>query len=97
MIGQAGFEAVTTRALHLAQREYPSELAADTEQGDAFSRVSSWLKQQDAPLAAAAAATMFSTLGGLLVTFIGETLTMRLLRKAWPDGFSDSSSEEKPT
>jgi hypothetical protein len=30
----------------------------------------------------------------LLVTFIGEPLTARLLRQAWPDAFSDASTEE---
>ena len=34
------------------------------------------------------------TFTGLLVTFIGEPLTAGLLRKAWPDAFSDASTEE---
>ncbi|HVT04093.1 MAG TPA: hypothetical protein VHL58_12050 [Thermoanaerobaculia bacterium] len=97
LIGQVGFDAVTTRALHLAQREYPSAPAGGTEQAGAFTQVSFWLKQQDGALAMDAAATMLSTLGALLVTFIGEPLTMRLLRKGWPDGFPEVKLEEKPT
>jgi hypothetical protein len=37
---------------------------------------------------------VFATLTGLLVTFIGEPLTARLLRKAWPDAFADANTEE---
>lgn len=96
LIGQVGFDAVTKRALYLAQREYPAAPEGDTGQADGFIQVSFWLKQQDAGVAMDAAATMLSTLGGLLVTFIGEPLTMRLLRKGWPDGFPDVKSEEKP-
>lgn len=97
LIGQVGFEAVTTRALHLAQREYPSVPAGVADQAGAFHQVSFWLKQQDPGVAMDAAATLLATLGELLVTFIGEALTMRLLRKGWPDGFPDVKSEEKPT
>jgi hypothetical protein len=32
-----------------------------------------------------------ATLALLLVTFIGESLTMQLLRKAWPDAFGDGA------
>ncbi len=90
LIGQVGVDALTARALHLAQREYPSGRAGDTEQAVApLTQVSDWLeRQQDPALATDAAAAMLSTLGGLLVTFIGEPLTMRLVQKAWPAGFA---------
>lgn len=97
LIGQLGLDAITTRALHLAQREYPPVPAGGTDQDGAFTQVSLWLKQQDAGMATDAAAAMLSTLGGLLITFIGEPLTMRLLRKGWPDGFPDVKTEEKLT
>lgn len=91
LIGQLGLDSVTTRALHLAQREYPSVRAEGTDQDGALAQVTVWLKQQDAD-SMEAAATILSTLGGLLITFIGEPLTMRLLRKAWPDGFTDAKT-----
>jgi hypothetical protein len=97
LIGQLGLDAVTTRALHLAQREYPPLPAEDTDQDGAFAQVSVWLTQQDAGSVMDAAAAILSTLGGLLITFIGEPLTMRLLRKGWPDGFTDVKTEEKRT
>lgn len=97
LIGQVGLDAVTSRALHLAEREYPRVKAGGTDQTGAFAEVSVWLMQQDAGVAMDAAATMLSMVGRLLMTFIGEPLTMRLLRKGWPDGFTDVKTEEKWT
>ena len=35
-----------------------------------------------------------ATLGGLLETLIGEALTMRVLRAAWPSAFPDGTQQE---
>jgi hypothetical protein len=96
LIGQAGVDALTGRALHLAQREYPW-LAAPHEPDRAdgpFARMILCLERQDPAVATEAAGAVFATFTGLLVTFIGEPLTARLLRKAWPDAFSDALAEE---
>lgn len=97
LIGQVGFDAVTMRALYLAQREYPPTEPGNTELTGHSAQVIFWLEQQDEARAVDAAATILATLGGLLAAFIGEPLTMRLVRKAWPDGFSDTHSQEIPT
>ena len=96
LIGQAGVDALTGRALHLAQQEYPWLVyTREPEQPEApFSQIVVCLKRQDAAVASEAAGAVFGTLAGLLVTFIGEPLTMQLLRKAWPDAFPDASAEE---
>lgn len=96
LIGQAGVDALTGRALHLAQREYPWLVQRrEPEQAEGpFAQVVVCLKRQDPAVASEAAAAVFATLAGLLVTFIGESLTTQLLRKAWPDAFSDASTEE---
>jgi hypothetical protein len=110
LIGQVGVDALTGRALHLAQREYPwlvhtregtparTERTPGTpppEQAEGpFAQVIVGLEGQDPAVAAEAAGAVLATLTGLLVTFIGEPLTARLLRKAWPDAFSDASTEE---
>ena len=96
LIGTAGVEALTGRALHLAQREYPW-LVKPPEPGQTegpFVQVVAGLEQQDPAAATEAAVEVFATLTGLLSTFIGESLTVGLLRKAWPDAFSDASARE---
>ena len=42
-----------------------------------------------------AAVAIFATFAQLLITLIGEPLTMRYLEKAWPDGFSDAPPKGK--
>jgi hypothetical protein len=96
LIGQVGVDALTGRALHLAQREYPwlAGPREPDEAADPFTQVIALLKRQDPAVATAAAGAVFGTLTGLLVTFIGEPLTAGLLRKAWPEAFSDESVQE---
>ena len=93
LIGQVGFDALITRALHLVQREYPAILIEGDHAGPPATHVRHWLEKQESAMDPAAA--VLSTVGGLLETFIGEPLTMRLLRKAWPDGFPEAPSQEK--
>jgi hypothetical protein len=96
LIGEGGFQALTARALHLARREYPCLVPAREPEHAAglFSQVVACLEQQGPAVATEAAGAVFAILTGLLVTFIGEPLTTRLLRKAWPDAFSDAITEE---
>lgn len=96
LIGQVGIEALTGRALHLAQREYPwLVLTREPEQvEEPFAGVIVRLARQDPAVATEAAGAVFANLTGLLVTFIGEPLTAGLLRQAWPDAFSGANTEE---
>ena len=97
LIGQAGIDALTGRALHLAQREYPWLVdTREAEQAERlFAQVIACLEQQDPAVGIEGAGAVFALFTGLLVTFIGEPLTARLLRKAWPDAFSDGAGETK--
>ena len=97
LIGQVGVEALTGRALHLAQREYPFLVVTGEPKlaEGPFAQVIVCLERQDPAVAAEAAGAVFATFTGLLVTFIGEPLTSDLLRKAWPDAFSDARTEER--
>lgn len=96
LIGQAGIDALTGRALHLAQLKYPWLVhRREPEQPEGpFAQVIVCLKRQDRAVASEAAEAVFATLTGLLITFIGESLTSQLLRKAWPDAFSTGSAKE---
>ena len=96
LIGQAGIDALTSRAVYLAQNTYPwlvNRREPGQPQGP-FAQVVACLKGQDPVAATKAAGAVLTTLTTLLVTFIGEPLTTQLLRKAWPDAFSASSSED---
>ena len=96
LIGQVGVDALTGRTLYLAQRKYP--WLVHTREPDhwtgPFAQIVFCLERQDHALATEAAGAVLTTFTGLLVAFIGEPLTTRLLRKAWPDAFSDASIEE---
>jgi hypothetical protein len=96
LIGQVGVDALTGRALHLTQQDYPwlrgrREPAPTNE---SFDQVIARLEQQDPPVATEGAAAVFATFAGLLVTFIGEPVTTRLLQKAWPEAFAQATKEE---
>jgi hypothetical protein len=99
LIGQVGVDALMGRALHLAQRDHPSLFhTPDPREPDApFAQFVDYLERQDSAVTLDATATVFATFMGLLATFIGEPLTARLLRKAWPNAFSDNSTEETNT
>ena len=96
LIGQVGVDALTGRAVHLARREYPWLVdTREPEQAEEpFAQVIVCLERQDPAVATEAVGAVFATFTELLVTFIGEPLTAGLLRKAWPDAFSDASAEE---
>jgi hypothetical protein len=92
LISQVGVDALFARALHVTRRNYPSDQAAE-EQGEPFAPIARWLEQQDPTVVTEAAAAMFATFAALLTTLIGEPLTTRYLRKAWPDGFPETRAE----
>jgi hypothetical protein len=96
LIGQIGIDALAGRAVHLAQREYPwLANTRDSKYTDGpLTHVIISLQQQDDALATDAAAAVLATFAQLLVTMIGEPLTARLMREAWPDGFPDAGTEE---
>ena len=82
--GAEGFVALLRRALVLARAEFP-ELQNVRIGAEGRMEV---LDQGGAPaanLGAEAAAAIAAHLLGLLATFIGEPLTLRLMREAWPD------------
>ena len=96
LIGQGGVDALTGRALHLAQREYPwlVQTHGPEQAQEPFAQVVVLLAGQDPAVAAEAAGAVFAIFTGLLVTFIGDPLTTRLLRQAWPEAFDDARTEE---
>ena len=90
LIGQTGYTTLVARAVRLAQTEVPAlervtvdALATGAEGGlqgvREFARASG-----DAGAAEAGLSAILAHVIGLLVTFIGEDLALRLIRDAWP-------------
>ncbi len=82
--------------MHLAQREHPwLPTAPEADQAnEPFTQFINSVSRQTPTMATEGTAAVFATFAGLLVTFIGEALTTSLLRKAWPDAFSDAVDKE---
>ncbi len=97
LVSQPGFDALVARAFQLAQREYPADAPPGDGQGtEPFVQVGLWLERQDQRNTIDATAALFEALAALLTTLIGESLTTRYLRKAWPEGFSARRSKGRP-
>jgi hypothetical protein len=96
LIGQAGVDALTGRALHLAQQQYAWLVhKREPEQPDGpLAQVVACLKRQPPAVAFEGAGVVLTIFARLLITFIGTPLTSQLVRKAWPDAFSDAGAEE---
>jgi hypothetical protein len=84
LAGSAGFQALLSRALVLARAEAP--LLAEVEiKADGTLQYSAELEAKLASdEAGRAAAAVLGQLMGLLATFIGEGLTLRLAHDVWP-------------
>jgi hypothetical protein len=93
VIGDAGVAAICSRSLHLAYRQFPSLAPISARDGGPFAHVQESLAGLDASGAMDAAAAVLTTAGELLDSFIGEGLTTRLLRGAWPDDFNGEVRE----
>lgn len=99
LIGDAGVAAICARALHLTQRNVPGlEPVRAPAKGDApFALLQVSLEQQEPAAATEAAVALLAAVSELLALFIGESLTNRLLREAWPDDFAGDATEETIT
>jgi hypothetical protein len=82
--GADGFTALLRRALALARAEVPA-LHSITEKPDGSMEGLDKLAADARDVAVDAGVALTAHLLGLLVTFIGEPLTVRLVREAWPD------------
>ena len=82
--GADGFRALLRRALALARAEVPA-LHSITEKADGSMEGLEALAADAQNVGIDAAVAITAHLLGLLVTLIGEPLTLRLVREAWPD------------
>jgi len=91
LAGSAGFHALASRALTLARLEVPSltgvQIGADGSLEGMSAMEASIKVEQDR--ADESGVILISRLLGLLFVFLGEALTLNLLRDAWPGAALD--------
>lgn len=97
LAGIAGFRALMAHALSLAKAEAPCLDAVRVEADGSLEGLGDpELKQEDAPQGGV---VLVAQLIGLLVLFIGEALTLRLVKSEWPDAafnnIEDSHEKER--
>jgi hypothetical protein len=81
--GPDGFASLLRRSLALARAQVPSLNRITVKSDCSMGGLEALAADPDGGVEAATALT--AHLLGLLVTFIGEPLTLRLVREAWPD------------
>jgi hypothetical protein len=97
LIGAGGVKALAARSLHVVQRTFPwlaeAQRSAPPPEGP-FAQLAICMERQEPTVATEAAAAVLATLAGLLVTLIGDPLTMGVLRAAWPSVFPGETQQE---
>ena len=89
LMGALGFSTLLSRALALAKDEVPSLEAVQVRADGSLQGFDQDEQGQDAETTMNRDVVLVAHLLGLLVTFIGAPLTMRLLRDAWPEAPTD--------
>jgi hypothetical protein len=93
LAGVAGFRSLASRALALARAEAPTLSAVQITADGLLRGLGELESQSDKGHAEQEGAILIAQLFGLLRTFIGEALTLRLVQDAWPDAaFDDPDS-----
>jgi hypothetical protein len=95
-IGAGGVKVLAARSVHVVQQNFPW-LAEAQQPGPSegpFAQLVFCMERQEPSVATEAAAAVLATLCGLLVTLIGETLTMGVVRAAWPSAFANETQQE---
>jgi len=85
LTGVAGFRSLMSRALALTKAEVPSLTTAQVRADGSLEGLDGTGHGPDTSVGSEAGVVVVAQLLGLLVTFIGEPLTLRLVRDAWPD------------
>jgi len=96
LAGVAGFRSLLSRALTLARAEVPSLSAVQVAADGSLKGLDELEPQIDKEQARNGGAILIAQLIGLLLTFIGEGLTLRLVQDVWPEtAFDDRVSEKE--
>jgi hypothetical protein len=87
LVSPAGFQAILSRALHIARAEFPclKGVRAGIAPATCLEGMSEHVHDIDTGEAVKELLAVLGTLIDLLVRFIGEDLTLRLVREVWPE------------
>jgi len=102
LLGNVGFSALLSRALALANAEVPWLRAVHVKSDGSLEGLAELESQVDLEEIVEGSVVLFAQLLGLLVAFIGEDLTLRLVREVWPKlsvnnlDFGKGDKNEKP-
>ncbi len=94
LTGVVGFRSLMSRALVLATKETPALDAVQVREDGSLDGVAIHGNQQQAALDQAAGLSVATQLLTLLVAFIGEPLTLRLVCDVWPDALESRTDVE---
>jgi hypothetical protein len=95
LAGVAGFRSLLSRALTLARAEAPSLSGVQVEADGSLKGQDEFASQSNKEQASDGGAILIAQLIGLLLTFIGEGLTLRLVQDVWPEAVFDGRVFEK--
>ncbi len=93
LITVVGYRALLARALHLARGEFPFLEGVRAEDGG-FDGLRAKTEDVEPATLRAALTTVLGSVIGLLSTFIGEDLAVRLVRDVWPSAPYGGTSPE---
>jgi hypothetical protein len=82
LLGSAGSQSLMVRSAKLAQAEFACLVEVAAPEG--LTKLGTCLQSLEPAIATETAATLFGTFIDLITTFIGERLTVLVLRSAWP-------------
>ena len=95
LAGVAGFRSILSRALMLARAEAPSLSVVQVAADGTLKGLDELDPQIDKEQARDEGAILIAQLLGLLLTFIGEGLTLRLVQDVWPEAAFNGRVSEK--
>jgi hypothetical protein len=95
LAGVAGFRSLLSRALTLARAEAPSLSAVQVAADGSLKGLDELEPQIGKEKARDDGAILIAQLLGLLLTFIGEGVTFRLVQDVWPEAAFDGRVSEK--
>jgi hypothetical protein len=85
LAGIAGFRSLAARALTLAKAEAPSLREMQVASDGSLQRLGELESQSQGHEEDEGGVILLAEILALLITFIGETLTLRLVNDTWPD------------